>query len=192
MKYTGKEHILSSRWVITRKSDGSVKARLVVRGFEEPDYPQSDSPTASNNSLKLFFALAGNESMRIKSMDVTNAFLQGEPLSRKVYMEPPAEVQRDGYIWKLNKSVYGLYDASRKWFQAVKPELINLGTKAVSGDEAFFSLTRDGQLMGLCILHVDDFLVAGRSQFLLDLDSLLKGRFKFGENEGPLNSFYRG
>ena len=35
VKYTGKEHILSSRWVITRKSDGSVKARLVVRGFEE-------------------------------------------------------------------------------------------------------------------------------------------------------------
>ena len=55
VKYTGKEHVLSSRWVITRKSDGSVKARLVVRGFEEQDYPQSDSPTASNNSLKLFF-----------------------------------------------------------------------------------------------------------------------------------------
>ena len=46
---------------MTRKSDGSVKARLVVRGFEELEYLQSDSPTASNNSLKLFFALAANE-----------------------------------------------------------------------------------------------------------------------------------
>ena len=70
-------------------------------------------------------------------MDVTSAFLQGEPLSRKVFMEPPAEVQRDGYIWKLNKTVYGLYDASRKWFQAVKPELLKLGMKPVSGDEAY-------------------------------------------------------
>ena len=114
--YTGREHVLSSRWVITRKSDGSVKARLVVRGFEEQDYPQSDSPTASNNSLKLFFALASNECMNIRSMDVTSAFLQGEPLARKVFMEPPAEVKRQGFVWKLNKSVYGLYDASRKWF----------------------------------------------------------------------------
>ena len=69
--------------------------------------------------------------MKIKSMDVTNAFLQGEPLKRNVYMEPPAERSQDGIIWKLNRSVYGLYDASRKWFQAVKPELLDLGLKPV-------------------------------------------------------------
>ena len=180
---TGKEHVLSSRWVITRKSDGSVKARLVVRGFEELEYPQSDSPTASNNSLKLFFALAANELMKVKSMDVTSAFLQGEPLKRKVYMEPPAERQQAGMIWKLNRSVYGLYDASRKWFQAVKPELLDLGLKPVSGDEAFFSMVKDGKLVGLCILHVDDFLVAGSSDFLKALDRKLHGRFKFGKVE---------
>ena len=48
-------NILSSRWVISEKSDGKVKARFVVRGFEEEIYPQSDSPTASNESLKLFW-----------------------------------------------------------------------------------------------------------------------------------------
>ena len=119
--------------------------------------------------------------MNIKSMDVTSAFLQGEPLTRKVFMEPPAELQRDGHIWKLRKSVYGLCDASRKWFQSVKPELIQLGMKAVSGDEAFFSLVKDGTLVGLCILHVDDFLVAGKPNFLSALDRQLNGRFKFGK-----------
>ena len=183
VEYTGHQHVLSSRWVITRKSDGSVKARLVVRGFEEVEYPQSDSPTASNNSLKLFFALAANESMKLKSMDVSSAFLQGAPLERKVYMEPPAERQKKGMIWKLNKSVYGLYDASRKWFQAVKPELQALGMRSVSGDEAFFYHMKDGKLVGLCILHVDDFLVAGRSEFLRALDQKLGGRFKFGKVE---------
>ena len=183
VEFTGKQHVLSSRWVITRKSDGSVKARLVVRGFEEIEYPQSDSPTASNNSLKLFFALAANERMKIQSMDVTSAFLQGQPLKRNVFMEPPAERQKEGVIWKLNKSVYGLYDASRKWFQAVNPELLHLGTKPVSGDEACFSMVKDGQLVGLCILHVDDFLVAGKPSFLSALDNQLKGRFKFGKVE---------
>ena len=155
----------------------------MVRGFEEVEYPQSDSPTASNNSLKLFFALAANEFMKIKSMDVTSAFLQGEQLRRKVFMEPPAERQKCGSIWKLNKSVYGLYDASRKWFQAVKPQLLSLGMKPVSGDEAFFSIVKDGELIGLCILHVDDFLVAGKSSFMNALDRTLNGRFKFGKVE---------
>ena len=121
--------------------------------------------------------------MNVKSMDVTSAFLQGEPLSRTVFMEPPAEMQRAGYVWRLNKSVYGLYDASRKWFQAVKPELLKLGMKTVSGDEAFLSMVKNGQLEGLCILHVDDFLVAGKSNFLSALDNQLKGRFKFGKVE---------
>ena len=183
VEFTGNEHVLYSRWVITRKSDGSVKARLVVRGFEELEYPQSDSPTASNNSLKLFFALAANEFMKVQSMDVTSAFLQGQPLRRKVFMEPPVERQRNGMIWKLKKSVYGLYDASRKWYQAVKPELLSLGMKPVSGDEAFFSMVKDGELVGLCILHVDDFLVAGKSSFLSALDRQLQGRFKFGKVE---------
>ena len=64
-------------------------------------------------------------------------------------MEPPAKLQVDGYIWKLNKSVYGLYDASRKLFQAVKPELLKLGMKPVSGDEAFFSVVKNDKLVGL-------------------------------------------
>ena len=46
---------LSSRWVVTEKEGGNYKARLVVRGFEEEVYPQSDSPTASRESFKTFF-----------------------------------------------------------------------------------------------------------------------------------------
>jgi hypothetical protein len=55
--------------------------------------------------------------------------------------------------------------------------------KPVSGDEAFFTMVKDGKLEGLCILHVDDFLVAGQSNFLTALDIQLHGRFKFGKIE---------
>ena len=43
---------IPSRWAITEKDGGKFKARLVVRGFEEPVYPKSDSPTASRESFK--------------------------------------------------------------------------------------------------------------------------------------------
>ena len=105
--------VISSRWVVTEKESGKYKARLVVRGFEETVYPQSDSPTASRDSFKTFLALAANEEMQIKNMDVKSAFLQGTPLDREVFMEPPSEYKKTGIVWKLKKTVYGLYDASR-------------------------------------------------------------------------------
>ena len=52
--YVGQK-ILSSRFVLTEKSDGSIKARLVVKGFQEEDIQQSDSPTVSRDSLKISF-----------------------------------------------------------------------------------------------------------------------------------------
>ena len=49
-------------------------------------------------------------------------------------MKPPPEAAKEGVIWKLKKSCYGLYDASRKWFLAVKEQLMNMEMKTVSGD----------------------------------------------------------
>ena len=51
---------LGSRWVITRKekADGqkkNVKGRLVAKGFQEKEAPQSDSLTMLRESIKMFF-----------------------------------------------------------------------------------------------------------------------------------------
>ena len=180
-------NVLSSRWVVTEKGEDEIKARLVVRGFEEEIYPQSDSPTASKDSFKIFLALAANQEFPIKVMDAKSAFLQGATLDRNVFMEPPIEIKKPGIVWKLRKSVYGLYDASRRWYLAVKTELKNFGMECVSGDEAFFSMRKDGELFGMTVLHVDDFLVAGKPEFLDTLGWKLKTRFTFGKIE--LNKF---
>ena len=175
--------VISSRWVVTEKGEDKFKARLVVRGFEEEIYPQSDSPTASKDSFKTFLTLSANQDFSIKNMDVKSAFLQGTDLDRDVYMEPPLEVKKPGIVWKLKKTVYGLYDASRSWYLAVKEELKSFGMKHVSGDEAFFSIRRNGELFGMTVLHVDDFLVAGKLEFLEQLGQKLKKRFTFGKIE---------
>ena len=66
---TGQERI-GSRWVITKKekADGQktvFKGRLVARGFQEKESPQSDSPTMLCESMKLFFAVAANEGFKL-------------------------------------------------------------------------------------------------------------------------------
>ena len=169
--------------MLQKKTEGKFKARLVVRGFEEEVYPQSDSPTANRDSFKIFLALAANEELEIKNMDVKSAFLQGTPLKRNVYMEPPVECKTPGIVWKLKKTVYGLYDASRSWYFAVKEQLKRFGMKSVSGDDAFFTMTKGGELYGMTVLHVDDFLVAGQSDFLKALSTQLQERFTFGKTE---------
>ena len=100
---------------------------MCVRGFQEDEYPQSDSPTASQDSIRLLLTIAANEEFTIHSHDVASAFLQGTPLDRDVYMEPPIEAKNVGFVWKLKKGAYGLYDTSRKWYLAVKKELVELG-----------------------------------------------------------------
>ena len=175
------QDVISMRWVVTEKDEGQVKARLVVRGFEEREAPQSDSPTASKDSCKLFLALCANEGFKLKTLDVTSAFLQGQPLSREVFVQPPEEMRKEGVIWKLKKTCYGLYDASRSWYFAVKEQIENLGMKTLSGDSSFFYLLKEGKLLGLCILHVDDFLVGGTSEFFDLIENNLLNKFTFGK-----------
>ena len=65
----GQERI-GSRWGITKKekADGQntmFKGRLVARGFQETESPQSYSPTMLCESMKLFFAVAANEGFKL-------------------------------------------------------------------------------------------------------------------------------
>jgi hypothetical protein len=60
------------------------------------------------------------KALKLYNLDATNAFLQGREITREVFAEPPKEMNRPGFIWKLLKSCYGLYDGSRNWFLAVK------------------------------------------------------------------------
>ena len=169
------QNVLGSRWVVQDRQ-GKVKARFVVKGCQEEYDPRSDSPTASKESLKLFLSIAANCDMKLKSLDATSAFLQGDPLVRDVYIWPPKERRKEGKIWKLKKSCYGLYDASRKWYLAVKDNLKSIGMKHLSGDEAFFYLVKDGKLCGMILLHVDDFIVAGNANFHETVLSSLENR----------------
>ena len=52
-----RERILRRRWVLTSKSTGAAKARLVVVGFKDPDLAtiERDAPTLSQAGEHLIF-----------------------------------------------------------------------------------------------------------------------------------------
>ena len=102
--------------------------------------------------------------------DVSTAFLQGdkEEQNRDVYLEPTADLRdrlniTKDFLLKLTGSVYGLRNAPRAWYKRVRKDLEALGWRCHQLDQCVF-LKYDGQeLVGVCGVYVDDFIIAGKS-----------------------------
>ena len=71
----------------------------------------TDSPTASKDSFKMLRAVAANLRFKLASVDIRVAFLQSKVLDRDVFVEPPSDVKKQGWIWRLKNPLYGLSDA---------------------------------------------------------------------------------
>ena len=175
---------ISTKWVITKKvNEGEeiVKARLVVRGFEEDENIQSDSPTAAKSTLRLVTALASNEKWKLETIDIKAAFLQGKDVERDIYVIPPKDFKEEGVIWKLNKVAYGLEDASRNWFMSVREELLRLNCKQSELDQALFRWYYRDELQGVFVMHVDDFLFGGTDAFNKSVIEPISRKYKVGK-----------
>ena len=95
------------------------KARLVVRGFEEGclEKCEKELPTCSKDILRTIFSLIAYKNWQLSAIDIKTAFLQGDLLNQDVYIIPPPESEfPPNNVWKLNKCVYGLSDASLQWY----------------------------------------------------------------------------
>ena len=179
MKDGGQTRV-GSRWVIIEKEqhDGQktkVKAILVTQGFQETLKPQSDSPRALKESFKLLMALAANFHFKLASIDIRAAFLQSKVLDREVYVEPPADIKKNGIVWKLNKPLYGLDDVRIKFWLRVRDVFLNkLQLKTVEGDEVFYYRNLDGDFQGAVLTHVDDFEVTGTTDFVDEIIAVVE------------------
>ena len=149
------EYAISTRWVITTKNvegGGMVtKARLVARGFEDDGLGdrRTDSPT-----------MIATKGWICNTMDVETAFLQGKQLAQDIFLIPPKEANTTN-IWKLNKSVYSLNEASKYWYDTADHELIETGMSKSKYDEALYYYHIRNKCHGILGLHVDDFMYGG-------------------------------
>ena len=104
-------------------ADGNVtvyKARLVAKGFRQVqgvDYDETFSPVAKLKSVRIMLAIAAYYDYEIWQMDVKTAFLNGY-LKEELYMMQPegfVDPKNANKICKLQRSIYGLVQASRSW-----------------------------------------------------------------------------
>ena len=179
---------ISTRWVLHEKTkpDGSkyVKARLVARGFEEKLADKRvESPTCSRQGLRMTFVIASSLDWELNAMDISSAFLQGNPLQRTVYVKPPTDLRADGKLWRLKRCLYGLSDAPREWYDRVCEEMKQLGGKVSIYDNSVFIWHSEGNLDGSITTHVDDFEYSGTSSWRKAVINKLVEMFKISKNE---------
>ena len=170
------QECISLRWVIKPKIvDGRTitKARLCARGFEEEQNFRTDSPTCSREGIRLALSTIVSHSWTLNSLDVKTAFLQGKPIERLVYVRPPKEAKTD-QIWKLNKCVYGLADASRYWYLKIREELLKLKATPCKLDQGIFFWHENSKLIGIIVCFVDDVIWAGTAKFYSIIEQLRK------------------
>ncbi|KAK8690248.1 hypothetical protein V6N13_088949 [Hibiscus sabdariffa] len=116
---------IGCKWVFKKKTDmdGNVqtyKGRLVAKGFREIhgiDYDETFSPVAMFKSIRILLAIAAFHDYEIWQMDIKTAFLNGK-LEEDVYMTQPegfVTPKNAGKVCKLQRSIYGLKQASRSW-----------------------------------------------------------------------------
>ena len=123
-------------------------------------------------SIRLILAIANEQGWVIHQLGVVGAFLNA-PCDRDVYVRPaPGETHKDPktgepMIYKLKRSLYGLSQSPAQWNDTLDATLSAFGWKRTQSDPCVYTYT-DGATMVILSVYVDDFLMTGEDQNLVN------------------------
>ena len=123
--------VLSSTWAMKKKANGTLRARMVARGYEQIDGMHYDSssiaaPVTNELSIRIMMVLALMAGWAMKIVDIKGAFLRGEfeEGSDPVYLEIPQGFEKyypKNCVLRLLRTLYGLSEAAMAfWKQMLK------------------------------------------------------------------------
>ena len=98
------------------------KSQLVAKGYSQVsgiDFGDMFSHVAKVTSIRLLSSIAGTFDFEVEQMNVKTTFLHGD-LEEEIYMKQPegfAVKGRKELVCKLKKSLYGLKQSPRMWYQ---------------------------------------------------------------------------
>ena len=194
-------HLIKLVWVYKVKRSGKLKSRLCVQGCAQTagkDFDQTYSGTMRSPSLRMMSCLAARNGMRLRRWDFVAAYLQGKLEDGEcVYCHAPQGYEREGYICKVTKPVYGMAQAGRRWQRSLFPWLLEYGFVQSEHDPCVFHLERTmptpkGPSKQRIVLgvYVDDCAVAysesDSTSLYSDFTKALQERWNV-EDEGELS-----
>lgn len=164
-------NIIGSRFVYKTKYElgekTKLKSRFVVQGFsqrEGVDYYANDlfAPVALMSSTRFVLTLAASLDFEITQLDIKSAYLYGNTTSDEhLYLRsPPGDLLPNlpkGFVLKLKKTLYGLKQAGRRWYEKLCEILVKgLNLTKSNYDNAVFYRYHGDKLILILSCHVDD------------------------------------
>ncbi|GJT69974.1 retrotransposon protein, putative, ty1-copia subclass [Tanacetum coccineum] len=161
---------VGSKWIFKKKTDmdgivHTYKAHLVAKGYTQlygVDYEETFSPVADIRAIRILISIAAFYDYEIWQMDVKTAFLNGY-LDEDIYMVQPegfVDPNHPRKVCKLQRSIYGLKQASRSWNKRFDEEIKRFGF-AQNLDEPCVYQKASGSNVTFLILYVDDIIIMG-------------------------------
>ncbi|CAM6093955.1 unnamed protein product [Calypogeia fissa] len=180
------------RWTFVKKrnAEGKVvryKARLVARGFTQipgQDYDLTYSPVMDVIMYRYLIAFALHHRLSMHQLDIVTAYLYGT-LDKEVHMEaPPSSLSELGpsnarirYAVKVLRSMYGLKQSGRTWYQRFKAEMLAMGFENADIAPCLF-IKKQGKEIMIIAIYVDDLNLFGTNKIMMETIQLLKRVFE--------------
>ena len=175
-------NIVGSTWAfkIKRFPDGlmrKLKARFCVRGDQQQqgvDFFETYAPVVSWTTVRLLLVFSMILDLKTKQVDYTAAFVQA-PIDTDVFISLPRGWRslnqllphdnqfKDDHVLKLNRSVYGLCQSPKNFFQHLKSNLETCGFSQSKIDPCVF-YSKDC----ICLTYVDDCLFFAKYNKIID------------------------
>ena len=184
---------LATKWVwkTKRLPDGKIerfKAQWVARGDMQKkgtDYMETFAPVAMLVSIRVLLTLVALLALELDQLDVVGAFLHGG-LDSEVYLKQPVgfALIGDTRVCALRKSLYGLCQAARAWYNVLNNTLQDLGFKRLVIDTAVWKMAS----LQFVVAHVDDMLCGGSRDSVDRTKSFLGSKFEV-RDMGPASVF---
>ena len=129
---------------------------------EGVDYEETFSPVAMFKSIRILLSIAAYFDYEIWQMDVKTAFLKGN-LDESIYMMQPegfVSPDQEQKVCKLQRSIYGLKQASRSWNIRFDEVIKTYGFEQNVDEPCVYKRIIDNKVVFL-VLYVDDILLIG-------------------------------
>ncbi|RVW88735.1 Retrovirus-related Pol polyprotein from transposon TNT 1-94 [Vitis vinifera] len=181
------------KWVFVRKRNENneiirYKARLVAQGFSQRpgiDYEETYSPVMDAITFRFLISLAVSEGLDMRLMDVITAYLYGS-MDNDIYMKIPEGFKlpdanntkpRSMYSIKLQRSLYGLKQSGRMWYNRLSEYLLKEGYVNNPICPCIF-IKKSETGFAIIAVYVDDLNLVGTPEELTRTTNYLKKEFE--------------
>lgn len=180
------KYTIGTRWLYRNKQDGRGiinrnKARLIAQAYTQEkliDYEEVFAPVARTEVIRMFLDYCAHMNFTRYQMDMKCAFLYAV-IDEEVYVQQPPSFEDSFFhrVIKLDKTLYGLHQAPRKWYKTLSSYLMENGFKRGRIDQTPFLKKQDIYLL-LVQIYVDDIIFGSTNRDMCkDFDKLMQSKF---------------